>query len=139
MRHSIAVFIFLCVAFFCGGCGMSDSFGAAKSAVIEFHSRMNAEQYDAIYDAADPAFRQALNREAAHNFFSLLHGKFGNYGSATTTNLDYNTTTEGRFVNMNCTATYNNGAVQEEFKWKINGGKAQLYNYNANSPLLLSK
>jgi hypothetical protein len=138
LRKTLPVFLFLCALLCSAGCGMSDGFSAGKAAVTEFHSRMDAEQYDAIYDGADPLFRQSLSREDIRKFFGRLHKKFGKSTSTNTTGMHYNVTTEGKFVNINCTTTYTAGSVDEEFQWKMTGGKALLIKYNANSPLLLT-
>jgi hypothetical protein len=138
MRRTLPALFLVCGLICCLGCGMSDGFAAGKAAVTEFHSRMDAEQYDAIYDAADPLFRQSLTRDDIHKFFARLHKKFGKFNDSNTKGMHYNVTTDGTFVNINCTTNYSSGKVDEEFQWKMTGGKALLLKYNANSPLLLT-
>ena len=120
------------------GCGMSAGVALGKTAVDEFHTRYNAAQYEAIYDAADPEWRNAMDRETSRKFFERVHRKLGSCSKTTNTGYVYNTTTGGTFVNLHYTATCSSGTLEEDFRIKLEGQKGLLIGYTANSPLLLT-
>ncbi len=131
---------FLCVVASLGlsGCGMSGGTKLGKAAVDEFHSRYNLEQFDAIYDASDPDFKGALDRETSRKFFERVRRKLGLCSNSSNTSVFYNVTTGGTFVDLRYSRACASGELEEEFHFKVVGKKALLVHYNAISPLLLT-
>jgi hypothetical protein len=140
MRSSCRVLnglILLAAAVFCG-CGMSQNVDLAKKAVDEFHTRFNAKQFDTIFDAADPEWQKAMDRDTSDKFFARVQRKMGGCTTSTNDGYNYNVTTGGTFVSIHYETTCANGKLAEQFKWRVNGQKVLLLAYNANSPLLLT-
>jgi hypothetical protein len=140
MRSSSRVvsgFILLAASAF-SGCGMSQNVDLAKKAVDEFHTRFNAKQFDAIFDAADPGWQKAMDRDTSDKFFARVQRKMGGCTTSTNDGYNYNVTTGGTFVNIHYETTCANGKLAEQFKWRADGQKVLLQAYNADSPLLLT-
>ncbi len=119
-------------------CGSGKDFRTASAAVEQFHRQIAAEQDDAIYDAADARWKQAIDRQTSHKFFSRLRRRMGNCFQATNSSYRINFTTSGTFVNLQYATKCDQGNLDENFSWHISDGKAYLVAYNANSPLLLT-
>jgi hypothetical protein len=122
---------------FCG-CGMSQNVDLAKKAVDEFHTRFNAKQFDAIFDAADPEWKTAMDRDTSAKFFARVQRKMGSCTTSTNDGYNYNVTTGGTFVSIHFETACANGKLGEQFRWRVDGQKVLLIAYNANSPLLLT-
>jgi hypothetical protein len=130
-------FVFFVAAAFCS-CGFSKGVDQAKKAVDEFHTRFNAKQFDAIFDAADPGWKKATDRDTSDKFFARVQRKLGACTTSTSGGYNYNVTTSGTFVTINYETTCANGKLAEEFRWRVDGDKVLLVAYNANNPLLLT-
>jgi hypothetical protein len=129
--------ILLIVLAFCG-CGMSQNVDLAKKAVDEFHTRFNAKQFDAIFDAADPEWKKNTDRDTSTKFFARVQRKMGGCTTSTNDGYNYNVTTGGTFVSIHYQTTCANGKLGEQFRWRVDGQKILLVAYNADSPLLLT-
>ena len=119
-------------------CGTGKDLEVAKRAVEEFRGRVAAEQDDAIYNAADAAWKQAIDRETNHKFFARLRRKLGKYQKSTNTGFYINFTTGGTFANLNYATQCEKGDLEETFSWHVANGTAYLTSYQARSPLLLT-
>ena len=129
--------VFLVAATFCG-CGMSKGVDQAKKAVDEFHTRFNAKQFDAIFDAADPEWKKTTDRDTSDKFFGRVQRKMGTCTTSTSGGYNYNVTTSGTFVTIDYETICANGKLAEEFRWRVDGQRVLLLAYNANNPLLLT-
>src|SRR5262245_13543859 len=47
------------------------------AAVAEFHRRLNADDYDAIYNNLAPVYQRSLDRETHRNFLIRVRSKMG--------------------------------------------------------------
>jgi Protein of unknown function (DUF4019) len=112
----------------------------AKDAVGQFHSQLDAEQYTALYVAADPRLHEATTEADFTRLLEAIHHKLGTVrqselrnwntgwyaGTGTTVTLVYNT-------------TFSAGSGTEQFTWHISDDRATLYGYHINSIDLLAK
>lgn len=125
-------------AMFLCSCSIGKDAGIGRLGVEQFHKQFAAQQDDAIYDAADPAFRRSLSREVSHKFFSRIRRKMGACQDSKETNYFVNEGTSGTFVTLNYQTKCAYGELIEQFVWRINGGHALLVGYRANNPRLLT-
>jgi hypothetical protein len=120
---------------FCS-CSMSRDVEIARQAVEQFHRQISAGQYDAIYDAADPAYRQSLSREANRNFFSRIRHKVGALQNTKNTFYFVNAATKGTLVRLQYKTQCRKGELDEQFILRVEENRAALVRYETSSPLL---
>ena len=119
-------------------CSISKDADIGRQGVEQFHKQFTAQQDDAIYDAADPAFRRSLSREVSHEFFSRIRRKMGACQDSKEINYLVNESTSGTFVTLHYQTKCANGELNEQFVWRISRGQALLVGYRANNPRLLT-
>ena len=128
-----------------GGCGLFwvKAKGIASRAEREaavFHQRLAAGQYDAIYDAAAPGFRDRVSRTDAAKFLGGVHEKMGackTPGAA----LSFltNANASGTRVRLRYRLECANGSLEETFVSAVAGDSPRLLGYDANSPVFVMK
>lgn len=111
----------------------------AESAVAQFHSQYNSGQFHEIYRQADEGFRKSTDEAKFLEYAEALHRKLGPVKQATQTRWYVNTTTTGTMATLNYDTEFSEGKGTEQFVFRIAGDKAFLYNYNVNSPLLITR
>ena len=110
-----------------------------ESAVDEFHKQFNAGDYKEIYDQADEGFHKAAKEADVIALFEAIHRKLGSVKQSTQSGWRVNSTTTGTIVNLQYNTEFTDGNATEQFVFLVSGDKALLYNYNINSPLLVTK
>ncbi len=117
---------------------MSKDVDIARRAVEQFHRQIAAGQDDAIYDETDSAYKESMSPEAHEGFFARIRRKMGAFKNSTNTGYFINTSTTGTLVRLQYKTQCANGELGEGFVWRIEGERAILVRYEANSPLLLT-
>ena len=107
-------------------------------AIEAFHADMNAGRFAAIYDASGKEMKSATTREGLTKLLAAIHGKLGPFKSGSRNGWNDNVNTNGHFLTLNYSATYQKGAGEEEFVYRIEGGKAVLIGYHINSQALIT-
>ncbi|HZN06148.1 MAG TPA: DUF3887 domain-containing protein [Pyrinomonadaceae bacterium] len=120
-------------------CGVKKGKENAERAVEKFHSQLNAGQFQQIYSESDEAFRKAVTEEQALQLFDAVHRKLGTVQQAKLTGWHVNATTGGTAVTLGYDVDFSEGKGTEQFVYHVSGDKALLFNYNVNSPLLITK
>lgn len=113
--------------------------GTAEDAVAQFHNQYNAGQFREIYDQADEAFKKSGSDAEFIPILEAMRRKLGTVKHAEQAGWHVNATTEGTFVTLGYTVEFSEGKGTEQFVFRIRGDKAALYNFNVNSPLLITK
>ena len=120
------------------GCSAKVDYQAAKAASDNFHQQMAAANYGAIYDSSSSEFRSSASRETIVGFLQRINRKLGACGEASQQGFNVNYNTSGKFVTLSYSRKCANAALEEQFVWRVEGNKALLVRYNANSPVLLT-
>ena len=128
----------LCLAAL-SSCSVTKSKGIAERAVGQFHDQLNAGRYHDIYVQSDDGFRQATSEADAVALFEAIRRKLGTVKNPTQTGWHVNATTAGTMVSLAYDIEFSEGKGTEQFVFHVTGGKALLFNYNVNSPLLITK
>ena len=112
----------------------------AKKGVEQFHSQLDAEQYAALYAAADSELHKLTSQDDFTKLLTAIHHKLGNVRQS---NLRvWNTswhTGQGTIVTLTYDTTFSAGSGSEEFLWHISDNRALLYGYHINSTDLIEK
>src|ERR1700740_953388 len=59
------------------GCSAQKDIGAASAAVVQFHQRLDNQDYLAIYNGADQRFRGASKQDDFVALMTAIHNKLG--------------------------------------------------------------
>lgn len=112
----------------------------AESAVAQFHSQLDAQQYSALYAAADPGLHNVTSQADFTKLLEAIHRKLGTVRQAKLQgwHTGYNVG-EGTTVDLVYDTTFSAGSGTERFAWHITGNHALLYGYHISSNDLLEK
>jgi hypothetical protein len=119
-------------------CDFAAASGIADQAVEQFHDRYAAEQWAAIYDAADQQFRRTTNVSDWSDLMTAMRRKLGTFRSTSRRNVNFVSDTAGTTVMQTFDTTFEQGHATEQFGWAISGDHAVLLRYYINSPILVS-
>jgi len=117
------------------GCSPVD-IGAATGAGKRFHDQFNQQNYAAIYQEADPKFREAVQQDALTKLLTKVHDKLGNVTDTTRTGFNVNYNVGGTTVTMTYSTKFQLGDGQEEFVWLKSNHELRLLRYNVRPPAL---
>jgi hypothetical protein len=120
------------------GCSTKADLQAATAASDNFHQQMASANFAAIYESTSDKFRTTTNRETLFGFLQRVNRKLGPCDQTSQQGFNVNYITVGKFVSLTYSRKCANAEVGEQFVWKIEGGKALLVRYNADSPVLLT-
>ena len=135
--HFAALGSFFC--FLVVGCSAPIDFGAASSAVKDFHSQLNNQDYAAIYNNSDQRFRDAVRPEQWQNLGKAIHTKLGSVTDATRRGFHVNYSFAGSTVDIVYSTKFTSGDAQEEFVWAKGSDGLRLLHYQINSDALVMK
>jgi hypothetical protein len=120
-------------------CSASVNYRDAKNATDTFHHLFDSGQYVAIYSSTTEGFQKNTSRDTFIGYSSRVNRKMGKCAELSViTFARYQTSTSGSFVIIKSSRTCANGNLDEEFVWQMIEGKAMLFEYSANNPLLLT-
>lgn len=109
----------------------------ADPAVREFHSKLNAGQYEEICNEADPGLAgEAKHAELVH-FLEGVHNKLGNAGVSSRISIRVNATTFGGSIVAQYNTAFARGAAVETFTWMKKNSSLRLYAYDIRSNALV--
>jgi hypothetical protein len=120
-------------------CGITKHKQNAEKGVVKFHEQLNAEQYHEIYVQSDKLFQQSATEADIVALLGAVHAKLGTVKNATVQGWHVNATPSGTFVTLGYDVEFSEGKGMEQFVFKMNGSEPLLFNYNVNSPLLITK
>jgi len=114
---------------------VTQQFNDATAAVERFHQRLDSEQYAAIYLDTDDTFRKATSEKEFTQLLSAIHRKLG--ATQSKQSAGWNVTATSTAVVYR--TKFAEGEATEQFRWRLNNGKAWLLSYNINSNALIVK
>jgi hypothetical protein len=114
---------------------VTQQFNDATAAVERCHQRLDSEQYAAIYLDTDDTFRKATSEKEFTQLLSAIHRKLGPTQSKQSAG--WNVTTTSTTVVYR--TKFAEGEATEQFRWRMDNGKAWLVYYNINSNALIVK
>jgi hypothetical protein len=120
-------------------CSLTKGKGIAEAAVAQFHNQYNAGQFRDIYSQTDEGFKKSASEADFVALLEALHRKLGTVKQANQAGWGVNATPMGTMATLAYEVEFSEGKGTEQFVFHISGDKAMLYNYNVNSPLLITK
>lgn len=128
---------FLLAALVVAGCARDVDRRPAERAVAQFHGRLDAAQYETIYDSAAASFRNGVRRDT---FLALLASVHGTLGAVKTTSESHWTKKkrgdDGVDVTLDYTTSFASGDATERFTWRLEGDRVELTSYDVSSKAL---
>jgi hypothetical protein len=132
MRIFLALLIVLTLC----GCSTEKHFQEAEHATDEFHMQFAKGNYGGMYDATGSLFKSNTSRDQLIGMLQRINRKLGTCGDPKRQGFNVNYNTNGIFVSLMYSRKCANGPLGEYFNWRIEEGKAVLYGYRADSPVL---
>jgi hypothetical protein len=120
-------------------CSLTKGKGTAEAAVVQFHNQFNAGQFHEIYNQADDEFKKAATEADFIALLEAVHRKLGTVKQSNPAGWGINTTPMGTVATLSYEVQFSDGKGTEQFVYHISADKALLYNYNINSPDLITK
>jgi hypothetical protein len=120
-------------------CSLAKSKGIAEDAVKQFHDRYNAGKFHEIYLETDEGFKKAASEADFTALLEAVQRKLGAVKKSDSTSWRVGATTSGTMATLTCNVDFAEGKGAEQFVFHIDADKALLFNYNVNSPLLITK
>ena len=120
-------------------CAFTKGKGIAEAAVAQFHNQYNTGQFHEIYSQVDEEFKKSASESEFVAMLEALRRKLGTVKQSSQAGWHVNATPLGTMVTLPYNVEFTEGKGMEQFVFRISGDKAMLYNYNVNSPLLITK
>jgi hypothetical protein len=133
------IMLFLAGIILLASCSMSAQSQAAATAVSGFHEKLDAGQFDSIYDASSDEMKKTTTRQDFDSLLAAVHRKLGTTKSANQLGWNVNYNTSGVFVRLTYGTKYAEGDAQEMFVYRMQGDKVSLAAYNISSNTLITK
>ena len=118
-------------------CSPGNDVPTATAAADNFHKQFNAGDYVTIYDTSDKLLKNAA---PSKDFVALLAGvrsKLGEYQKAEAPGWNDQVTTNGHFVTLIYHSKFARADAEENFVFRIDGGRAVLVGWHINSQALI--
>jgi hypothetical protein len=120
-------------------CSLTKGKQTSERAVVQFHSQFNAGQYHDIYSQTDEGFQKASSEPDTIALFEAIRRKLGTVKNSNQVGWHVNATPMGTMVSLAYEVEFSEGKGTEQFVFRVSGDKASLFNYNINSPVLITK
>jgi hypothetical protein len=118
---------------------LKDGKPAADSGVVEFHSRLNEEKYDEIYDASHQQFKDATSREDLVKLLTAVRTKLGRVVDSRSQSFNVGNFNLKTLVTLTQATEFEHGKADEKFVFVIENKQAFLQTYLINSMDLITK
>ena len=120
------------------GCSFGKDIAAADAGVSAFHASLNAGDVDRIASTADPELGASPSRVEFGKLLEAVHRKLGIFVSGNRTGFNDRADLQGHFITVVYASTYQRGAAQETFVFRVSDGRAKVAGYNINSAALIT-
>ena len=128
-----------CFVALLNSCAFTKHKETAERAVEKFHRQFNNGEFHDIYVQADEGFKRATGGAEVIALFEAVRRKLGTVVNAKSTGWHVKATPGGTIVTLGYDVEFSEGKATEQFLFQVNKDKALLFNYNINSPLLITK
>jgi hypothetical protein len=118
-------------------CSPGTEVPAAERAVAAFHIALDSGRFGAIYAASSEEMKRTTSAEDLTRLLEAVHGRLGRFRAGSTRSWNDSRTASGRFVTLDYAASYERGAAEENFVFRIDDGRAVLAGYHVNSGSLV--
>ena len=114
------------------GCSAGKDTAAAQQAVVQFHQRLDAGQFDAVYDASGPELKAITSKPQFVQLLAGIHGGLGAVKSTRQTGWNVNYNNGSGTVTLTYETQFASGGGTEEFIYRA-GARPLLAGYHIQS------
>jgi hypothetical protein len=133
-RWMLAPFVVLACAMFTACVGMGDAKAQAENAADRFHQLFNNQEFAAIYERADTAFKKTTSEPQLTDFLRLYRARLGAFQRVPQSGQWLvNWSTSGTYVTMTEDSVFSQGTARETFVWRIDRGGCALMSYTISN------
>jgi hypothetical protein len=120
-------------------CNPAKNKALAESAVVNFHSQLDAGKFHDIYGTSSDRFKKATTEEEWNKLLGAIHRKLGNVKSSGLTNWRAFTGPGGTTMQVSFKTRFEKSEAIEDFNWLMVDGKPELLGYNIRSNALITE
>jgi hypothetical protein len=135
-RCTVRRLIVLAAAVLACGCTSSVDREPAQAAVREFHARLDAGRFDAIWEASSPALQAGSPHARFVTLLGVIHAKLGATQSATEKRWNLERRLSDALLTLDYATVYAGGAADESFVYRMAGDRAELVEYRIHAQAL---
>ena len=121
-----------------GGCSAGRDTAAAQQAVVQFHQRLDAGQFDAIYDASGSELKAITSKPQFVALLAGIHGKLGAVKQTKQVGWNVNYNTGGGTITLTYQTQFGAGSSSEQFVYRT-GATPMLIGYHIEPTDPMSK
>jgi hypothetical protein len=137
MRLELSLLTVLASLAALAACSPGAEVPAAERAAASFHAQLDAGRFAAIYAQSSDEMKRTTSQQDLVRLLDAVHARLGRFRSGRTAGWNDSRTSAGRFVALDYAATYERGAAQENFVFRVDDGRAVLAGYHVDSKALL--
>jgi len=108
----------------------------AERAVTNFHHRLDAGQFETIYNEASPAFRNAVRKDTFLALLASVHGKLGAVKATKQKRWHTKLGEDSAVLTLEYATSFVGGDAQERFVWRLESDNVHLDGYQVTSTAL---
>lgn len=134
MPRLLRGFTVLPIILFLTACGVQENLDGAQEEIRNFHIDYNAQQYDGIWDNADPLLKKASKKD---DFLEILQGVrriLGEQVQSEQAGWNIQATPQGNFLVITQQTEFERGKGTEIFTFSQVDERKKLAGYQVNSP-----
>jgi len=133
-RMTAAVVLLGCATLTVACTGIGDAKAQAESAIERFHQRFNNQEFSAIYDGADAAFKKAGSEAQLTDFLRPYRSRLGAFERVPQSGQWLvNWSTSGTYVTITEDSVFSQGTARETFVWRIDASGCALVRYTISN------
>lgn len=134
-RRLMTPFVLLSCAVLTAACtGMADARAQAENAIGRFHQHFNDQEFAAIYQNVDAAFKKETSEPQLTDFLRPYRSRLGAFERVPEPGQwRVNWTTSGTYVTIAEASVFRQGTAQETFVWRIDGSGCALVRYTISN------
>ena len=114
-------------------CGFTSSRESAEAGVREFHTRLDARQFDAILDSASEELLASADRQRLMDFLAQTRNEYGTLIDLNLLGATVNKQSDATIVSLQYRARFTLKIAQEEFVFVVDDDSAQLLQFGIHA------
>lgn len=120
-------------------CSVDGDLASGDAAIAAFHAQLDRGQFAEIYNGASPDMKAVTNGPDLVRLLALVHTRLGGFRSGARVGWNDSRMASGHFLTLTYRAAYEKGPAEENFVYRVDGGRPVLAGYHIDSPALVAR